>query len=243
MMQCQPGVELLIVTCTYHRPYRLSFINECIKVLSLVPDVRWIVVEDGHDIDAQVKVLLDKSGISYVYLSVYSRNFGNAQKNLALTYIRDNKLKGIVYIADDDNRYDVRLFGEIRKTRRVSAFPVGNLGPNGIERPIVKDGKVVGWDADWLSRKFPIDQGGYAINAELLASLKDPLWSHVRYAGETEFLEKLIRSTDELEVLCSECRECYVWHNDLKTVWFLGKIVLKIKVLTRRLLRIQIRMS
>ncbi len=229
--------ELLIVTCTYQKPRRLSFIKECISKFKLVPHMRWILVEDGQDIDAQVKKLLDVSGIDYIYLHLYSRSHGNAQKNLALTYIRDNDLKGIVYIADDDNKYDLRLFEEIRKTERISVFPVGNLGPNGIERPIVKNGRITGWDADWHSRKYPIDQGGYAINASLLKALKDPLWSHQSYGGESEFIEKLIQSPDELEILCDGCRRCYMWHNHLLLLWPFGHLYVYVKVVATKILR------
>jgi hypothetical protein len=173
----------------------------------------WVVVEDADSIDEQVKNLLDKSGIEYVCLNIHERNYGNAQKNLGLTYIRDNRLKGIVYIADDDNLYDARLFDEIRKTKRVSVFPVGHLGPHGIEGPIVKGGKIVGWDADWLSRKFPVDMGGFAFNAELLCNLGDPLWTYTKRGGETEFLERIATSSEELEVLCDDCKRCFVFHN------------------------------
>ncbi|MBF0594275.1 MAG: hypothetical protein HQL22_04840 [Candidatus Omnitrophica bacterium] len=241
MMQEQQLSELLIITCTYRRPHRMHFLEETLKVFRQIPNMRWIVVEDDHAVDPQVKEFLGQCGIPYVYLNVYSRNFGNSQKSVGLSYIRDNHLQGIIYTADDDNRYDVRLFNEIRKTRKISVFPVGNLGPNGIERPIVQAGKIVGWDADWSSRKFPIDQAGYAINAKLLAPLKDPLWVYSQYGGETEFIEKIIQSPDELEILCNECRDCYVWHNDLRYLGFLGKIWKRSKILLRKHLNIHIR--
>lgn len=235
--------ELLIITCTVRRPRRVYFIKECIKVFSRVPHMRWIVVEDGHTIDQEIARLLEQSGISCKYLHVYSRDFGNSQKNLGLVYIRDNHLKGIVYIADDDNRYDVRLFEEIRKTKRISVFPVGNLGPEGIERPIVAGGKIIGWDASWLFRKFPVDQAGYAVNAELLTSLQDPLWRPPQPSGETDFIQKLIHSWDDLEILCDECRSCYVWHNDLRVPWPFRKVLLRINVFLKRNFRVTIRIK
>lgn len=229
--------KLILITCTYQKPHRLSYIKKCIATFKNVPDILWIVVEDGHDIDKKVESLLNESGIPYVYLNLFTRSHGNAQKNLALTYIRDNRLEGIVYVADDDNKYDLRLFEEIRKTQRISVFPVGNLGPNGIERPIVKDGRIVAWDVDWPSRKFPIDQGGYALNAQLLYELKDPIWSHSDYGGESEFIGKLIKSPDELEILCDECRKCYIWHNHLLLLWPFGHVFIKVKVVMKKILK------
>ena len=35
---------------------------------------------------------------------------------------------GVIYFADDDNTYDLKLFDEIRKTKKVSVFPVGFVG-------------------------------------------------------------------------------------------------------------------
>ncbi|MDE2027461.1 MAG: hypothetical protein KGK03_11200 [Candidatus Omnitrophica bacterium] len=229
--------ELLVITCTYRKPRRLNYLNECVKTFRQVAFMRWIVVEDDHGIDPAVKGLLEASGITHVYLHIYSRSYGNAQKNLALTYIRDHDLKGIVYVADDDNVYDIRLFEEIRKTRKISVFPVGNLGPNGIERPILKGGKIVGWDADWRSRKYPVDQGGYAINAQLLHTLKDPIWDHQSYGGESEFIDKLIRSPEELEILCDDCRKCYMWHNYLLLPWPFRYPISKAKVMATKALR------
>ena len=52
---------------------------------------------------------------------------------------------GIVYFADDDNTYDVELFAELRKTRRISMFPVGLIHPSGVSSPVLNDrGRVTG---------------------------------------------------------------------------------------------------
>jgi hypothetical protein len=42
---------------------------------------------------------------------------------------------GVVYFADDDNTYDIRLFKEIATTQRISMFPVGFIGSQGMVRP------------------------------------------------------------------------------------------------------------
>lgn len=47
----------------------------------------------------------------------WSKSRGVEQRNLGLEWIRThvnpNKTKGVVYFADDDNTYDVRLFEEV----------------------------------------------------------------------------------------------------------------------------------
>ena len=56
-----------------------------------------------------------------------------------------------MYFADDDNTYDVELFAELRKTRRVSMFPVGLIHPSGVSSPVLNDrGRVTGKNLPWL---------------------------------------------------------------------------------------------
>lgn len=54
------------------------------------------------------------------------------------------KTSGVVYFADDDNTYDIRIFDEMRTISRVGVWPVGLVGGLMVERPIVdaKSGKV-----------------------------------------------------------------------------------------------------
>ncbi|MDD5070157.1 MAG: glycosyltransferase family 43 protein [Candidatus Omnitrophica bacterium] len=206
--------KIIVITCTYERPLRSKFIKRCIECFQKVPELFWIVVEDAASPAIKIKELLEASGIKFEYLSIGpTADKGNSQKNLAIEYIRKKKLKGIVYIADDDNVYAKKLFQELRKVKRIAIFPVGNKGPNRIERPIVRDRKIVGWDAAWLERKFPVDMGGFAFNSEAIQGLDDQVWFWNVYGGETEFLEKFVKSKNELELLCDMCKKCYVWHN------------------------------
>lgn len=234
----KPQQKIILVTATYKRPGRRAFLKKCIMVFKEVGNILWILVEDAEETDNEVDEILRHSGLEYVYFN-YGRtqDRGNSQKDLAFRYIKDHGLKGIVYSADDDNGYDIRLFDEIRRTKNVAVFPVGNLGPYGIERPIVKNHRIVGWDAYWTTRKYCVDWAGIAFNADLLKGIKEPLlkgfnryeeirdglvdkniagsntWLYDRMESETDFLEKLVQSSDELELLCDECRKCLVWHN------------------------------
>ena len=212
--------RVILVTPTYERPQRMPFINRLIDIFKRWDNILWIVIEEGSVIYEDVRNALEKSGISYVYLNIPENRplkKGDAQRNLALHYIRDNKLKGIVYFADDDNYYDRQLINEIRKTKKISIFPVGNLGPHYVERPYVRNNRIVGWDAGWTERKYPVDMAGFAVNADVFQALEEPLWPGpppgIR-GGEMEFIEKIIRSKDEFEILCDGCRKCYAWHNE-----------------------------
>lgn len=65
---------------------------------------------------------------------------GVSNRRAALNWIRQNgKKPGILYYGDDDNTYDLRIFDEIRYTKRVSMFPVGLIGKYAVSTPIVKN--------------------------------------------------------------------------------------------------------
>lgn len=65
---------------------------------------------------------------------------GVSNRRAALNWIKNNKIReGVLYFGDDDNTFDLRLFNEIRSTRRVSMFPVGLIGEYSISTPIVKN--------------------------------------------------------------------------------------------------------
>ena len=115
---------------------------------------------------------------------------GVAGRNEAIKWIVENvEGDGVMYFADDDNTYDLRLFEEvgieltntsavrslpltmqIRTTRTVSFFPVGLVGNLGVSSPIVRDGKIVGFFDGWIgNRVFAVDMAGFAVN---IATLK-----------------------------------------------------------------------
>lgn len=215
--QVYTKMKIIVVTATYKRFERIPMISHLMSILNRRNDVTWIIVEDGDKKDERLEEILPDYAI---YMNIGPTNdHGSVQRNLALEYIFDNNLEGIIYNADDDNRYLDQVFDEIKKTKMVSVLPVGNLGPNGVEKPIIVDGKLIGWDANWLDRKFPVDMGGFAFNSKLLKDLKKPFWEHVGLGGESEFISKIITSTDEIEFLCDNCTKVCVWHNELKKLF------------------------
>lgn len=53
--------------------------------------------------------------------------------------------KGIVFFGDDDNVYDWSLFDDMRKINKVGVWPVGLVGGQLVETPIVKMGKLLSY--------------------------------------------------------------------------------------------------
>lgn len=206
-------MRLIVVTPTHERPGRIGMLASLRGHLDRTEDVSWVVVEDGPP-DIAVRALLP-SYAAYLHLEGRS-DFGNPQRNLALQYVRDSGTEGIVYNADDDNLYRTELFEEIRRTKRLSVLPVGNLGPRGVERPVIVDGRLRYWDSMWKHRKFPVDMAGFAFHSDLLKELGNPLWGHRGRGGESEFISRLVHSPEELEFLCDGCRKVLVWHNGLR---------------------------
>ena len=93
--------------------------------------MKWIVVEDSINPTPLVSSLLSHCPVSSVHLSVRTPrkktlvgklfwkimhgHRGLEQRNIALQWLRDNYSTkdchgGVIYFADDDNRYDHRIF-------------------------------------------------------------------------------------------------------------------------------------
>lgn len=65
----------------------------------------------------------------------------------------------LIYFMDDDNTYSVELFEEMSKIKKgkVGVWPVGLVGAMNVEKPLVENGKVVGFNSMWRpERPFPI---------------------------------------------------------------------------------------
>ena len=161
--------RLILVTCTYNRPGRTELMEELSDLVSKNnnPDnTSWIVVEDASEIDYKIKGILPEFA-TYICEGP-TKDGGNKQRNKALEYIRDNRISGNVYSLDDDNKYAPQIFAELRKVKRFGFLPVGNLGPKGIERPIVLNGLFYGWDSAWTNRKFPVYMAVFFFDSKFL---------------------------------------------------------------------------
>lgn len=75
-----------------------------------------------------------------IYRTYSSIPRGVANRRAAINWIRQNgKKPGVLYFGDDDNTFDLKLFDEIRYTKRVSMFPVGLIGMYAVSTPVVKN--------------------------------------------------------------------------------------------------------
>ena len=128
-------------------------------------------------------------------------------------------------------RYDLRLFDDIRWTKKISVFPVGLMGDQGVSSPIVIDKRlevsigesfrplkehlcrVVGFSDSWLGhRKFPIDMAGFAVNVDYLSSHPNQAMPYKVGYEEDYFLQSLNVSLSDLEPLAECCTKVFVWH-------------------------------
>ncbi|XP_017763552.1 PREDICTED: galactosylgalactosylxylosylprotein 3-beta-glucuronosyltransferase I [Eufriesea mexicana] len=221
------------ITPTFTRPVQKAELTRLSQTFLHLPNLHWIVVEDAESKTKLVTQLLENSGLIYTHLAAATppnyklgRNDANwkkprgvEQRNTALRWLRDNHQtndKGIVFFADDDNTYSIKLFHEMEKIKKVGVWPVGLVGGLMVEKPICDNStnKIIGFNAAWKpERPFPLDMAGFAINLRLLINKKDVLFSYDVQGGyqESEILSQIV-TRDELEPLADCCTKVYVWH-------------------------------
>ena len=134
---------LYIVTPTYTRREQVIEMTRLSHTLLHVDNVIWVIGEDSETCSDLVGNLLQKFKMPYahlmspmpkMYLKEKYKPRGVASRRAGMEWILKNHDQiskngdGIIYFADDDNTYDLKLFDEIRKTKKVSVFPVGFVG-------------------------------------------------------------------------------------------------------------------
>ncbi|KAK1150847.1 galactosylgalactosylxylosylprotein 3-beta-glucuronosyltransferase 3-like [Acipenser oxyrinchus oxyrinchus] len=219
------------VTPTYTRLVQKAELTRLSQTLLHVPSLHWVVVEDSPVKTSLVSELLKRSGLRYTHLCTQTpKDFklqegdpnwlkprGVEQRNLALQWLRENRGpsdEGVVYFADDDNTYSLRLFEEMRFTKRVSVWPVGLVGGVRFERPLVERGQVTGFYTAWKpNRPFPMDMAGFAVSLPLLLANPAARFHLSAQRGnlESSLLQALV-SIEELEPRASNCTKVLVWH-------------------------------
>ena len=126
---------IFVVTPTYTRPVQKAELTRLVQTFMLVSKLHWIVVEDRDSRSSLVSNLLKNSGVSYTHLVSLTpavdklqdsdpnwlKPRGVNQRNTALEWLRssDNNISrtGVLYFADDDNTYDIKLFNEVSLKR------------------------------------------------------------------------------------------------------------------------------
>ena len=116
------------ITPTYVRSTQRVDLTSLCHTLMHVPNITWIVVEDSVDKTQLVTDVLAKcKSVKSVHLATrssapLSKGRGIKQRNAGLKWIRERcgsstimmrKCRGVVYLMDDDNKYDLRLFQEV----------------------------------------------------------------------------------------------------------------------------------
>lgn len=119
---------VLAITPTYKRAtQKLDLVSLCHTIMH-VPNFLWIVIEDSKEKTNLVMNVLRRCEVNSVHLNAVTSRMtkraaqrGVEQRNAGLNWIRkhchDNcrdHCSAVVYFMDDDNKYDLRLFHEVR---------------------------------------------------------------------------------------------------------------------------------
>lgn len=129
---------LFLITPTYKRWTQKADLTRLCQTLMHVSNLRWIVVEDSDKKTALVTKLLSRCPVNSTHLFIKTsvnlmpttkkdkssnkvyivrKPRGIEQRNIALDWVRNHyklgDVRGVVYFADDDNTYDLRLFDEV----------------------------------------------------------------------------------------------------------------------------------
>ncbi|KAH8408141.1 hypothetical protein KR222_000708 [Zaprionus bogoriensis] len=218
---------IYFVTPTYPRREQIPELTRLAHTLLHVPRIHWLVANDYERCDSYLDVLLNRFGIPFTHLaSPMPQKFrthkpaprGVANRRAALQWLHQHNLtNGILYFGDDDNTYDLRLFSEIRKTQRVSMFPVGLIADYAVSGPVVRDGKVVAFLDSWVAgRRWPVDMAGFAVNLAYMSLYPKVNMPYKPGYEEDLFLRSIGLHIDQIEPRGSNCTEILVWHTQTK---------------------------
>lgn len=137
------------MTPTYPRREQIAELTRLGQTLMLVPHLHWIVADDFDGCNQHVSAVMQRFGMPYTHLSspmheVYRQLSpiprGVANRRAAIAWIREyGRRPGVLYFGDDDNTFDLRLFAELRRTKKVSMFPVGLIGLYAVSAPVVRE--------------------------------------------------------------------------------------------------------
>ncbi|XP_067038370.1 galactosylgalactosylxylosylprotein 3-beta-glucuronosyltransferase 3-like isoform X1 [Acropora muricata] len=222
---------IFFITPTYKRLTQKADLTRLSQTLLHVPKLHWILVEDSHEKTNLVQRFLAGCGVQFSHLAVrtpkqlitkegdprWLKARGVEQRNLGLKWIRQNYkdgMNGVIYFGDDDNTYDLKIFEQMRYTKKISVWPVGLVGGLKWEGPICKDGSVVKFYTLWKpQRPMPLDMAGFAINAKLIIDNPNVEMDTMAARGylESSVVSRLA-TREEFEPLANNCKEILVWH-------------------------------
>lgn len=226
-VEAGPEQIIYFVTPTYPRREQIPEIIRLGQTLMHIPYLHWIVADDTDVCNRVLNNLLKGFGIPYTHIASPMPGFyrtkklvprGVANRRAAISWIRNNNKKtGVLYFGDDDNTFDLKLFSEIRTTKKVSMFPVGLIGDYAVSTPVVRDGRVEGFFDSWpAKRKWPVDMAGFAVNLEYMARSPNVTMPFKAGYEEDEFLKSIGLKMQDIEPRANNCTEILVWHTQTK---------------------------
>ena len=121
---------IVVITPTYARRTQKIDLTSMCHTLMLVPNVIWIIIEDAEKPTGLVTRFIERCDVKIVHLTVLtsaayrpkkgapkSKPRGVQQRNAGLSWLRQHwnakNCDGVFYFADDDNKYDLRLFNDV----------------------------------------------------------------------------------------------------------------------------------
>ena len=130
---------VFVITPTYHRLTQKIDLNSMCHTLMSVPKAVWIIIEDSSKPTDLVTRLIQRCKVEIVHLvvptsSIYKQKGkpwqnlprGVEQRNAGLNWLREHyssdDCNGAFYFADDDNKYDLRLFEDVSVTSLFHTF-------------------------------------------------------------------------------------------------------------------------
>uniref|UniRef100_A0A8B9SD75 Galactosylgalactosylxylosylprotein 3-beta-glucuronosyltransferase n=1 Tax=Apteryx owenii TaxID=8824 RepID=A0A8B9SD75_APTOW len=210
-----------------NRPVQKAELTRLANTFRQVARLHWILVEDAAARSELVSRFVAGAGLPCTHLHVptprrYKRPGlprATEQRNAGLAWLRQRHQHlpppqpGVLFFADDDNTYSLELFQEMRTTRKVSVWPVGLVGGRRYERPVVENGKVVGWYTGWRAdRPFAIDMAGFAVSLQVILSHPKAVFKRRGSQPgmqESDFL-KQITTVEELEPKANNCTKVLI---------------------------------
>ena len=120
--------KIYMITPTHARLEQKADLTRLSYTLRHVPNIHWIVVEDSPTKSGLVSRFLASCKVPYTHLNAatptdyklkekdpnWLKPRGVLQRNAGLDWLRkQRRISGVLYFADDDNTYDLRLFEEV----------------------------------------------------------------------------------------------------------------------------------
>ncbi|XP_013793862.1 galactosylgalactosylxylosylprotein 3-beta-glucuronosyltransferase S-like, partial [Limulus polyphemus] len=205
---------IYIITATYARANQIPEITRLAQTLMHVPNIHWLVVEDWSDKNPMVEKILVKRGVQHTYLvgprppNHLKYPYAVSCHHAAFKWIRKNAKSGVIFMADDDNVFDLRVFEQMRSTKNVSVWPVGGMFKEQFSSPVVKDGKVIDfYDGFRKRRKFALDWAAFAVSVQHFLSIPGATVPYRNGFEEDLFLQSLRYELDDLEPKANNCTE------------------------------------